>query len=432
MTTLSIFSGGDSATMVTVANTTGYESIVGRGIVNAVENSYISMREAGSFTDLYLRLTANGIAAVSTFVMRDNSISVNNIISTTASTTGEYEDTTPHTDTITAGHKYNIMFTPGASTGTVTISAFRTLFNTTTNTATRLAFTAGSGGTAYTAASTTYYFTLNGSTGGLNTNEALSKSRQRLVGTMQNMYLVCSGNTRSVACTMNSRIDTGGGSANGNMSISVTASTNGLFEDITVGHTDAVSAGNDFNYSFSTGSDTGHAVTIWDIGCSFLSTTGYTYCYAGNLLGSSPATTSIRYFILSGNLGATSTESTAQQKAGENKQFSQMTINLSANSTGTGTMHFRNNAANGNQVVSVTASTTGNNTDSTNVDYVASTDEINYSYTAGASSGVTIQYMESWAVKAYTYPSSDTTSISDSKQRNVIRQSQPIFVHTYN
>lgn len=426
MTTLATVMSGYAGTATTV-NTVIYIYLIGYDKPQTSESStYATVQEAGTFQNFYATILSNAISGgTSTFVMRDNSLSVNESLSVGASASGEFEDTI-NQDTITAGHKYNIMFTPGDTTHTLTYLNFRTLFNTTTNTATRMANYLGA--QAYTAASTTYYFAgTNGVSPNANTTESLVKARQRLAGTMQNMFVNVFSNTRSVACTVNSRLDTGSGSNNGNMTKSITASGSGMFEDTV--NIDTVAAGNDYNFSFTTGSDTGHSITMMLIGNTFLSTTGYTYYQTTDTV--TPNSTSIWYYALGGRL-FNMTEAKAQTKAGENKKFSQMTINLSANSTGTGTMSFRVAGANGKQAVSVSASSTGNMTDTSNVDYVTPSQEINYSYVCGASSGVTIQFMEVWAVKGYSYGETETTSISESKARKVTRRSQPIFVHIYN
>jgi hypothetical protein len=390
------------------------------------------MREAGNLQNLYVRVFSNSISGgTSTFVMRDNAATIVNgeALSISASATGEFEDISAQ-DTITAGHRYNLMFTPGDTTHNLSMESARVLFNTTTNTATRLACSSGAGGVGFSAASTTYYHPVHGSIiGTANTSEANMKCRQRIAGTMQNLFIVTSGYTRTVSPTLVSRIDTGSGSANGNMSISITG--NGLFEDTTVGHTDSVAAGNDFNTAFTTGSDTGHGVNLFIIGMSYLSTSGFTYCCTSYSTGALPNSTSAKYYTISGTmLGISALETTtAPVKAGENKQFSQMTIFLSA-SSGTGTMKFRKNAANGSQSVSTTG--TGNFTDTVNIDYVVSSDEINYSFTPGASSGVTVQNVASWAVKGTNIPLTETATLAGSPKMMVGRSGKVIFAHTYN
>ncbi len=426
MTTLAIVSGGYSIGSVTTANTTTYHPIGAHPLSQTVESLVeTTMREAGSFTSLYVRLSLNGISSNSTISLRDNNVTVNNTVSLTASTTGEFEDTTPHTDTIVAGHKYNVIFIPGAATGTVTITNIRPLFNTTTNTVTRLICDQN---LVYSTASTTYYFPLNGSTTA-NTTEANVKNRQRLAGTMQNLMLSVPTNGTTSAGTILARIDIGSGSINGNMTKSITGSTTGWYEDTV--NSDTVAVGNDYNIAFITPSGT-VSYRICTSAVSFLSTAGYVYCLNA-YVGFSPNSTTTKYYTVGGALAnTTATESQAQMKAGEVKQFRELTTLVSANSTGASTFQFRKNTANGNMIASITASSTGVFSNSTNVDYVVASDEINYSYTPGAASGVTIQTMSSWAVKGTAIPLTDSASISAATPARMIgRNALPVFAHTY-
>jgi hypothetical protein len=422
MTTLSIFEAGDATGVATVANATRYGSIVGRWTTQSSEQyAQTPMREAGTMQNFYCRVTANTITNSTTLQMRKDAGNASEAISITSSTSGEYEDTV-NTDTIAAGSKYNTSFSPGAdTTHTLNITIVRTLFSTTTNTATRFAFSAGGGGTGYTAVSTTYYNNYQGSTAGLQTTEAGSKCRQRKAGTMYNLFALAGtgGNSRTTTTTMGGRIDTGSGSANGNLAISILAAATGMIEDNV--NNDAVAVGNDYNIFVTTGSDSGHTVTIGNVGLSFVSTAGYTPCILANAAGFAPNSTTRNYYPLSGHNGAkTTTEANVQTKMGQNRQFSNLTVNLSANSTGTSTQNFRVGASSKNQVNSISASSTGNFTDTVNVDYVVPGDEVNYAYTPGAASGVTIQYQSTWAVKGYLAALTDTVSLAESVSRKVV------------
>lgn len=70
------------------------------------------------------------------------------------------------------------------------------------------------------------------------------------------------------------------------------------------------------------------------------------------------------------------------------KTFSGLWLNVTTNSiAATSTVNFRKNANNGNQTVSITASTTGTFEDTVNSDSVVANDLINYQVITGGASG---------------------------------------------
>src|SRR5438093_9238 len=123
MTTLSILSGAHSTGKTNVANTNTFSPICGSCDVSlqTETNSQTIMEDAGTFQNMYLRLTANSCSGTTTFTMRDAVTSKNETVAPTTTQTGEFEDTT-HTDAVTTGHKYDVLCSPaGGSTGTVTV-----------------------------------------------------------------------------------------------------------------------------------------------------------------------------------------------------------------------------------------------------------------------------------------------------------------------
>jgi hypothetical protein len=93
-------------------------------------------------------------------------------------------------------------------------------------------------------------------------------------------------------------------------------------------------------------------------------------------------------------------------------------------------MTFRKNSANANMAISTTSGGTGYFGDQVKTDYLVSTDEANYSFSSGASSGVTIQFMSVWAVKGITIPITDSASISEATPARLIgRKAVAIFPH---
>lgn len=66
-------------------------------------------------TDPSVYITTNAAAATSNIVFRKGGVTQNNNISITASTTGRFSDTTPHTDSLIAGDKVGWNVVPGAA-----------------------------------------------------------------------------------------------------------------------------------------------------------------------------------------------------------------------------------------------------------------------------------------------------------------------------
>ena len=108
-----------AATVATpsTANTTQYWTIAGGVKPNTSANkanSEIKFRSAGVFSGLLVKISANSVAAISTFTLQKNGSNVTNTVSVGSSATGDFEDTT-HTDTIADADKMCLETAPGAA-----------------------------------------------------------------------------------------------------------------------------------------------------------------------------------------------------------------------------------------------------------------------------------------------------------------------------
>ena len=110
-------------------------------------------------------------------------------------------------------------------------------------------------------ASTTNYFPLgcNSSTG---IAESIAQVVFRDTGTLKNGFASATANTRSTATTVTSRIN----AAPGNISVSITASTTGVFEDTV--NTDSITSGIAVNMATTTGTGAGNC--IHSGGCAYV------------------------------------------------------------------------------------------------------------------------------------------------------------------
>src|SRR5690349_13370942 len=197
------------ASGTTTANTTQYFPCGGSGAsigppLTTEADVQILQKNAGTFSDLTVSISANSIAATTTVRFRKNGANGNMLISIPASTSGNFTETassgTYHTDTVASNDKTSLQTTPGASTGTITLVTVSTSFLNTasTDTVTRLSLT--SFNNTLTTASTTIYETIAGEMAATSTTtEANAKCRFRKAGTIQNGAVYIKSNTRTSA-----------------------------------------------------------------------------------------------------------------------------------------------------------------------------------------------------------------------------------------
>ena len=308
-------------------------------------------KNAGIYSNLSIGISANTVNAATVFTFRKNAAAGNQTISVGASSTGNFRDTT-HTDTVASGDKTTLESKPGTgSTGVATlITASVTFLNTSsTDTITRLITTDFNSAPA---ASTTYYMHIAGFAAST-TTEASAKCRQRKAGTFKNLCTNVNLNARTTTSTLRTRKN----AANGAQSISIGASTTGFLEDTT--NTDTVAAGDDFNYSLTTGTGTG-GLQCQTEQIDFATTDGNCQItHAGNeQIASEPVT----YFMnLGGEAHASlTTEAQADDYSGTAYTFSELTITVTANDiTSASTLTLMNNTVATALTISITASTSG-------------------------------------------------------------------------
>lgn len=338
----------------------------------------VTWRVAGSFSTLYANIYSNAATASSSITFRKNAVNGNQTLSIAASTTGEFTDNT-HTDSIVAGDKIDFAYQNGTG-GAMNASAVTELFSPTTTGNTVSKYVACSS-INDSASSTTIYEPFTGRLEGTSsTVEANAQFKNEKTATLQNLYLGIASNSGTTA-TFASRIN----SVNGNLSISVTSGTSGILEDNT--HTDSTVAGDLLNTILSPVAGT--SFTVGGSGIEYLTTSGDIVYVAGDTLAGSMLATHYHQFM--GNVATTvTTEANTQITTNIAFTGSFLSARISANS-GTGSLNFRKNGANGNQTVSIT--TTGYFQDTTHTDSIASTDKINFQSVPGTSFTITTMSM---------------------------------------
>jgi hypothetical protein len=256
------------------------------------------------------------------------------------------------------------------------------VFTANTNTVKKLASFGVNGSTT---ASTTTFFTLGGYTDGGDPTEVNNQYKTRVPGTLTNLYVNISANSRTAATTFKSRKNT----ADGGLTVSVGSTATGAFEDTT--HTDTLAVGDLITLAMTTG--VGTQIIVWRMfGAEFTSTGNQFFLAVASSNGSgawAPATT--RWVAVGGHLTAVATESATQCKARISFTASNLFLRIKSNTiTAASTWTLRQNGASTGLSVSITASTTGTFEDTVDTVNIAPTDKINHQFVGGAT-GTNIQ-----------------------------------------
>jgi len=200
--------------------------------------------------------------------------------------------------------------------------------------------------------------------------------------TLSNLYIQVSQNNLTGSSTVSSRKN----SAAGAQSVSVGAGATGAFTDAT--NSDSLVDTSTFDNGVVTGAGTGKTITILIISY-ILSTTALNVPIEGGYGGPSVGFGVTRYFAMAGywEVPAT-TESDVAFVFRTTATITHFTVIVRANTcNGASTSRTRKNAGNGNQSVSIAATTTGTFTDAANSDSVVSGDSFNHQFVIGGSSG---------------------------------------------
>lgn len=342
-------------------------------------------RTAGVLSGLFARVSANTLTTATTTIRsRLNGGNGAQSVSVVAGASGAFSDTS-NTDTIADGDTYNVQITAAAGgAGSLTLRVVSENFDATTNHVCKF----GNGqGVTYSTASTTWFESLAGQLIQTTTENNI-KNQIDVGGTLRDAQAFVVTNTRSTNSTVRSRVN----NANGNLAVSITASTTGLFED--GANSDTISAGDDVNFSFTTGTGAG------DTGISNLTmdfenaTNAKANVYAALEDSTRAASATDSFYPIVGNTGSDFvTEAFAQIDLNFAATLSKFKIYVRANTcTGTVTGGVRVNSADGNQTVSITTLSTGLFEDTSNTDSVASTDDLCYKLDNGTANTLTFDW----------------------------------------
>lgn len=388
-----VASGFWQGTSHPTASHTYYFGLSCRGMIFTDTESWAQQiaRAAGDFTRLGIKISSNTSAAAMTLRFRKDTggggANGNNSASVTASTTGFFEDATPHTDTVAAGDKFNASLTSGAGSTALTANFGIAKHQAATSSVWYPGF-GGYGNFSFNQPNITTDSITNatpigggdGSTAGVVPEAAQFQTKFRAPGTMSHIHINVTINSRITTCTFLLRKN----SATVNGTASVSAAATGFFEDVT--NSDSIATTNTADWGITTSTGGGNFTFITECGMFVGSGTGFE-AMAANLLGptGNGSTSASNYYGLWGPWQPVTVQATAQCKVPFASTTSYMRAYVMTANTGALTAHFQKNGSNANQALSITSATTGLFEDTVNTDNVADGDNLNYETGAMAS-----------------------------------------------
>ncbi len=346
----------------------------GAGAPTTVEaEAQITYQVAGTASNLFINFVTNGTGGNQVARLRINGANGNQSITISSGATGYFEDTT-NTDSIAIGDEV-CLFLDRPASGNSQFTGFGANFE---SSGSNSMYTASAG--ANTASTTTS--SLFGMTGSSGVSNTAQRSYVDTATTLSNMAVYISANTRTSQTGFRTIIN---GSA-GNLSISISASTTGYFEDTS--NTDSLVAGDLWQFQRVTNTGTG-SITHTIIACEQEFSNINVAQYNSQTTASSPSTTNARANIFGYTTSfSTTNEARYYAECPADITMSNLRLIINSNSTsGTTTFTMRKNLVNTALSVSIGAGATGTFSDTTNQVSFSAGDQITIGFTnAGAGS----------------------------------------------
>lgn len=331
-----------------------------------------TMRVAGTFSNIYLILSANATTSASTVRFRKNTANGNQNFTIGAGLTGEFEGDLVNTDIVASGDLVGLLVTNGGG-GDLTVTVVSILFAATSNTS--VAFGAnGLSNTVTDNSADDHFFSIT-ARGGFDGNTTEAKAQQKIntAGTLKNATCSVSLNNRSSTTTLKIRIN---GSTK-TIAMAIAGTTTGTFEDTT--HSDAVAAGDLVCWTYTSGNDAG-AQLNWNYMVVQFETTNDQFALGGFGEGSNMTVSAGSTVYASfGSSGNSSTESSFRTEINLALNVSKLWIYVSSNATSSSsTVNLRiNGVSSTNNTLTIGAGATGAFEAGGNTDTLAATDEVN-------------------------------------------------------
>lgn len=342
-------------------------------------------RSAGTFSKLYIRVTANDRTATSTLTFRNAGADGSQQVSIGAGLTGEFMDSSSTDAVLGGGELLNYKLIVGSGGTVFTWALIGILFQPNTGQVVRYE-ALGLGSTV--APGNTQYQSLTG-LGSTQATEANEQHKIRLTGTLKRLFANIATNSLTTATTT---IRTRVNGANGAQSVSIGAGLTGVFEDTS--NTDSVVSGDLVNYQTVVAAGGAGTLTYGNIGCELLVSSGDQYqLMSATSNGVSVALSTTTYLLPSGVLASSTTEDNHKGRVNTPGFITSklQAFVISNTITATTTIRTRKNNANGAQTLSIGSGLTGFFEDASNTDTYATNDFMNYQIVTGGS-GTAIRF----------------------------------------
>lgn len=313
--------------------------------------------------NLRVVVATNARAATSSVTTRKNNADTAQVATITASTTGTYTDLT-NTVSVTAGDKVAYKLVIGSTSGNFVAASITVNTESSSQAAN---FWSAIGSVSTTNASSTRYWNVTGALATPSATEANFQSYLPAAGTISNLRCYVTA-ARATNTTFKSRV----GGADGAMSVTLTASTTGAFEDTT--NSDTVSAGNLFCAATVTGTGV-DTLTLSNVSVLYTPSTASVTAIGSGSTSATLTSGVTRYYSPLGNLQALSSEGMVQQIAPFAGTAAYLCAQVTANaSTTTTTMVLRNNGVDTAVTYTIAGGATGSFVDTSNSVSVAAGD----------------------------------------------------------
>lgn len=357
----------------------------GFGAPNTTEsNIERTWRNAGTLKKLLVLVTSNSILVLDTvYTTRKNQANTSQTVSVPAGSTGTFEDTTNNVTVAATDELDYLADTPVTASGTITATSISNIYTADSNTYTNFQTSHYTSDTSVSYTDNTTRYAL---IGGFITNESTESNVNttfKSAGTLKNGFVYITQNNISSASTIRTRKNN---TTNGNISISVTGNTTGIFEDSS--NTDTVASDDEWNWQIVCPSVTQtKTIEIRHLQIGFETTNSQFPLFSGTSAPKTQAFNATYYYAL-GSANESNTESHRAVKSRVSFTAKNMVAAVTANTIATSETTFNFRKTNNSVItISVSAGATGifeNTSDTSSVD---TTDTINFSVITPNTSG---------------------------------------------
>jgi len=362
-----------------VNNATRFWPPASSGMANfgyTYNNAAITCRAGGTASNLRAYVATNTRITSSEVALHVNGSVTSLLVTIAAGTTGTFTDTT-NSEAVGSGDTYALGLRNQSGSNSLNLVYADLIFDLTSGSS---SYFGAFGQATYSQASSSHFITIIGHTfDSLTIGQTYSVSPT--AGTLSNMSVSVTPNSRTTNSTVYSHIN----GSDGNQTLTIPASTTGVFEDTT--NSDNISVGDLINMRCLTGTGTQQQIIIRT---GFLLAPSAPGFWLGGSANGGLNLNTLPNASIMGEAVGSATEADQQWPVPIDLDFQNLNVYVRNRSAGgTATLAFRINGADGNQSLTLPASTTGAFQDTTNTDSVLAGDLINIRQT-GATNTCTI------------------------------------------